>query len=74
MSEQKTKYKVLTGYDDWQDIILILKKGEETLTHREKGHAWYFAIKTIDFKKAGGAEKFKEVFKKYSRGVKKNLG
>jgi len=63
MSEKKeSKYKVLTGWDDWADIILILKKGEETSTHRIKGQDWYFAIKTADFKKAGGEEKFKEVF------------
>ena len=71
MSEQKTKYKVLTGWDDWQNIILILKKGEETSTHRIKGQDWYFAVKTADFKKAGGEEKFKEEFNKKEEVIEK---
>jgi len=72
MSEKKeSKYKVLAGWDDWADIVLILKKGEETSMHRLKGKAWYFAIKTTDFKKAGGEEKFKEVFNKKEELIEK---
>ena len=49
---------MLTGWDDWSDIVLILKKGHETLERRLKDKPWYFTVKTVDFNKLGGEKRF----------------
>lgn len=64
MTTPESKYKVLTGWDDWSEIVLVLKKGEETLTRRLKGKEWYFVVRTDDFKKLGGENAFVRVCNK----------
>lgn len=71
MTALPSNCKVLTGWDDWSDIVLITKEEGETKLRRLKDIEWYFAIKTSDFERVGGEDIFIRSFNKKEKLVQK---
>jgi len=71
MDNSEMTYKVLCGWDDWQDVILVAKLDDtgKTVLKRISDLEWYFAIKTSDFNKLGGEKKFDDLFNKSGKQI-----